>query len=99
MMASHRVLCTKSHTVRSCLCLTAMRRMLGEGYEAVGEQRMQGPQALCWYPVLWAERLASLRGSNARVPCHFPQGTQLLKNLVRVNACEALSTYLTFATY
>lgn len=52
MVASHRVLCTKSHTVRSCLCLTAggkgaMRKMLGEGYEAVGEQRMQPPPQPC----------------------------------------------------
>lgn len=49
MVASHRVLCMKSHTVKGCLCLTvkkgAMRRMWED--EAVREQRMEGPLALC----------------------------------------------------
>lgn len=48
MVASHRVLCIKSHTAKGCLSLTArkgaMRRMWGN--EAVREQGMEGPPPL-----------------------------------------------------
>lgn len=94
VVASHRVLCTKSHTVKGCLCLTVNKRVTRRrwGIEVVRKQRMERPPALCWQPVLSAKRLASLHGENASGCLQLPPSPTASQELAkgsRVDACEA----------